>query len=127
MRSSEAAIRGCAQRPVLRGNELNKTGARSARARTRGQNPLVYVITTHSGPLVIHSGNDVTLDSNYNYRYTVKKVNHFPVPSRDVTDQTLPGREKLKYSRPGRVRSATSRPAGDGKTANPFYSVRDQK
>jgi hypothetical protein len=37
MRSSEAAIgRGGAQRPVLRGNELKKTGAR-----TRGQNPLV--------------------------------------------------------------------------------------
>ncbi len=26
-------------------------------------------------------------------QYTVKKVSHFPVPSRDVTDQTLPGRE----------------------------------
>ncbi len=25
--------------------------------------------------------------------YTVKKVSQFPVPSRDVTDQTLPGRE----------------------------------
>jgi hypothetical protein len=32
-----------------------------------------------------------------------KKVNDFPVPSRDVTDQTLPGQEKLNYSRPGRV------------------------
>ncbi len=30
-----------AQRPVRRGNEPKKTGARSARARTRGQNPLV--------------------------------------------------------------------------------------
>ncbi len=27
----------------------------------------------------------------------------FPVPSRDVTDQTLPDRGKLNYSRPGRV------------------------
>jgi hypothetical protein len=27
--------------PVRRGNEPKKTGARSARARTRGQNPLV--------------------------------------------------------------------------------------
>ncbi len=38
MRSSEAALgRGVsAQRPVLRDNELKKTGAR-----TRGQNPLV--------------------------------------------------------------------------------------
>ena len=32
---------GGAQRPVLRDNELTKEGARSARARTRGQNPLV--------------------------------------------------------------------------------------
>jgi hypothetical protein len=36
-------------------------------------------------------------------KYTVKKGSHFPVPSRDVTDQTLSGREKLNYSRPGRV------------------------
>jgi hypothetical protein len=35
---------GGAQRPVGRGNESKKTGARSARARTRGQNPLVYFI-----------------------------------------------------------------------------------
>ncbi len=32
---------GGAQRPVWRGNVPKKTGARSARARTRGQNPLV--------------------------------------------------------------------------------------
>jgi hypothetical protein len=32
---------GGAQRPVWRANESKKTGARSARARTRGQNPLV--------------------------------------------------------------------------------------
>jgi hypothetical protein len=35
---------GGAQRPVGRGNESKKTGARSARARTRGQNPLVKYI-----------------------------------------------------------------------------------
>jgi hypothetical protein len=42
----EAKLRraGGAQRPVGRGNELKKTGARSARARTRGQNPLVSSI-----------------------------------------------------------------------------------
>jgi hypothetical protein len=43
MRSSEAALgrgRGRAA-PCLRDNELKKTGARSARARMRGQNPLV--------------------------------------------------------------------------------------
>jgi hypothetical protein len=33
--------------------------------------------------------------------YTVKKVIVFPVSSRDVTDQTLPGREYFNYSRPG--------------------------
>jgi hypothetical protein len=33
--------RGGAQRPVRRGNELKKMGARSAWARTRGKNPLV--------------------------------------------------------------------------------------
>jgi hypothetical protein len=39
--------RGGAQRPVWRGNEPKKTGARSARARTRGLNPLVlYVYVT---------------------------------------------------------------------------------
>jgi hypothetical protein len=40
---SEAAMDGGrgAQRPVWGGNELKKMGARSARARTRGQNPLV--------------------------------------------------------------------------------------
>jgi hypothetical protein len=42
IRSSEAAMGGGgAQRPVGRGNEPKKTGARSAQARTRGQNPLV--------------------------------------------------------------------------------------
>jgi hypothetical protein len=35
---------GGAQRPVWRGNAPKKTGARSARARTRGQNPLVKYI-----------------------------------------------------------------------------------
>jgi hypothetical protein len=45
---SKAKLRACdgqrgggAQRPVWGGSELKKTGARSARARTRGQNPLV--------------------------------------------------------------------------------------
>jgi hypothetical protein len=34
-------VGGGAQRPVWGANKLKKTGARSARARTRGQNPLV--------------------------------------------------------------------------------------
>jgi hypothetical protein len=38
-----------------------------------------------------------------------KKVNDFPVPSWDVTNQTLPGREYLNYSRSGRVWLVTSR------------------
>jgi hypothetical protein len=42
--SSVAALGGGAQRPVGRGNEPKKTGARSARARTRGLNPLVVNI-----------------------------------------------------------------------------------
>jgi hypothetical protein len=40
-RSSDRRGGGGAQRPVGRGNEPKKTGVRSARARTRGQNPLV--------------------------------------------------------------------------------------
>ncbi len=46
IRSSEVATRGKGARsaPFGGGNELKKTGARSARARTRGQNPLVYHI-----------------------------------------------------------------------------------
>ncbi len=36
-----AGVGGGAQRPVWHVNEPKKTGARSARTRTRGQNPLV--------------------------------------------------------------------------------------
>jgi hypothetical protein len=57
-----------------------------------------------------------------NPRYTVKKVNDFPVPSRDVTDQTLPGRELLNYSRPGRVWSVTYR-LGTGKWLTFSYKL----
>ncbi len=49
---SEAAMGGGAQRPFGRGKEPKKTGARSARARTRGQNPLVYYIFIQ-GPLSV--------------------------------------------------------------------------
>jgi hypothetical protein len=42
-------------------------------------------------------------------------VRDFSVPSREVTNQTLPGREKLKYSRPGRALAA-----GDGKIDKHF-------
>jgi hypothetical protein len=58
------------------------------------------------------------------HKYTVKKVTDFPVPSRDVTNQTLSGREKLKYFRPVRVWLVTSR-LGTGKSPTFFYSARD--
>ncbi len=52
--------------------------------------------------------------------YTVKKVTDFSVPSRDVTNQTLPGKERVNYSPPGRVWFV----AGDEKMAYLFfYSV----
>jgi hypothetical protein len=38
-----------------------------------------------------------------------KKFLVFPVPSRDVTNQTPPGRELLNYSQPGKVWLVTSR------------------
>ncbi len=40
---------GGAQRPVGRGSEHKNTGARSARARTRGQNPLVLIECANAG------------------------------------------------------------------------------
>jgi hypothetical protein len=43
--------------------------------------------------------------------HTVKKVRAFPVPSRDVTYQTLPAGNNSYI------------PAGDGKTANFFFCV----
>ncbi len=57
--------------------------------------------------------------------YTVKKVYNFPVPSRAVTDQTLPGREKFNYSRPMRVWSVTSR-LGTGKSQTFFLQCTRQ-
>jgi hypothetical protein len=41
--------------------------------------------------------------------YNVKKVIGFPVPSRDITNQTLPGQELLNFSRTSRVWLVTSR------------------
>ncbi len=45
---------GGAQRPVWGGNELKNTGARSARARMRGQNPLVAYSNVFSHRLLTH-------------------------------------------------------------------------
>jgi hypothetical protein len=53
---------------------------------------------------------------------TVKKIRDFTVPSRDVSNQTLPDREKLHHSRQGRVWLVTSR-LGTGKNITFFYSV----
>jgi hypothetical protein len=54
--------------------------------------------------------------------YTVKKIVDFPVPRRDVTNQTLPGWELFNHYQPGRVWLLTSR-LGTGKSTNFFYSV----
>jgi|688.fasta_scaffold537622_1 hypothetical protein len=57
---------------------------------------------------------------------TVKKVIIFPVPSRDVTNQTLSGRELLNYSWPVRVWLVTKRLRA-GKTIIFFNSVRCER
>jgi hypothetical protein len=49
-----------------------------------------------------------------NFSLNCKKVTDFPVPSRDVTNQGLPGREKFLVS---------DIPAGDGKIVNLFFTV----
>ncbi len=52
---------------------------------------------THAGQMqLLHWLSDALL-------YTVKKGYRFPVPGRDVNNQTLLGYELLNYSRPGRV------------------------
>ncbi len=53
---------------------------------------------------------------------TVKNVIDFPVLSRDVTNQTLPGRKLLNYSLLERVWLVTSR-LETGKSLTFFYSV----
>jgi hypothetical protein len=52
----------------------------------------------------------------------LEKFSSFPVPSRDVTYQTLPGRELFNYSRTGSVWYVTSQ-LGTGKLLTFFYSV----
>jgi hypothetical protein len=53
-----------------------------------------------------------------NDKYTVKKVSHFPVPSLDVTYQTLP--QIIAGQGPSDI------PAADGKMPNPFLTVYPQ-
>jgi hypothetical protein len=57
--------RGGTQRPVWRVNEPKKTGARSARARTRGQNPLVYHIYIYLGSSVCLSSCHIPVILSY--------------------------------------------------------------
>jgi hypothetical protein len=71
------------------------------------------------GPLY-DSFNTLWKEPSFPLCYTVKKVTYFPVPSRDVTNQTLPGREQFNYSRPWRVWLVTSR-LGRGKSLTFFY------
>jgi hypothetical protein len=52
-----------------------------------------------------------------------KKVFGLPVPSREVTNQTLPGREYTLIQFLARESLVSDIPAGDGKTDILFYSV----
>ncbi len=53
-----------------------------------------------------------------------QKVTDFPIPSRDVTYQTLPGWELLNSFRPCRESLFSDIPAGDGKIVNLFNRVK---
>ncbi len=57
--------------------------------------------------------------SPVNREHSEKKFIVFPVPSRDVTNQTLPGQELLNYSQP---EFSFDIPAGDWETITFFYS-----
>jgi hypothetical protein len=60
-------------------------------------------------------------DNCYPFLHCKKKVSDFPVPNRDVTNQTLPDQE-INCSLPGRVWLVTSR-LGTGNSLIFFYSV----
>jgi hypothetical protein len=59
----------------------------------------------------------------WKFHYSVKNVSDFPVPSRDVTYQTLPAWLGIIKLFPARESLVSDIPAGDGKIANIFYSV----
>jgi hypothetical protein len=67
-------------------------------AETRNPPPPTFRLT-YEGAIGHWSAKiDISLwppDVNEGFPYTIKKVNNFPVPSRDVTNQTLPDREKI--------------------------------
>jgi hypothetical protein len=85
--------------------------------------PCLETLTSAGACLFSLSSSSRLLSSTaYQRLYTVKKVSDFPIPSRDVTYQTLSGGEYFNYSRPRRVWLVTSR-LGTGKTLTFFYSV----
>ncbi len=55
------------------------------------------------GKSIVHSAIVLTLLAQASTIHCKKKVSDIPVPSRDVTNQTLPRRKKLNYFRPERV------------------------
>ncbi len=89
------------------------------RTRTSCTN-IIYVLTFFYVPNCICC---LLSDHTHIIPYTLKKrLSVFPVPSRDVTNQTLPGRELLNYSRPYWVWLVRSR-LGTGKTITFLYSA----
>jgi hypothetical protein len=84
----------------------------SRRGWTSGQNSEVHFLTSNAQIANLRR----QLITMY------KMVRDIPVPSQDVTNQTLSGRELLNYSRPGRVLLVISR-LGTEKSLTFFYSV----
>jgi hypothetical protein len=77
--SSEAAMGGGRAAPVWRVYEPKKMGARSPRARTRGQNPLVYLYansTTQGSPKEIMK-TFLIEDFTMSCEYLLKFLNKF--------------------------------------------------
>jgi hypothetical protein len=90
---------GPAQRPVLRGNELKKTGARSAQVRTRGQNPLVTHISDGSYAGVIKTSAVLCVKGCYfihkqNYNRRLSKIQNARHKQRMAFDQHTLSRKK---------------------------------
>jgi hypothetical protein len=87
---------------------------------------LIVLITVGlaAGQTLLYSDNSTQLVIQKKMNYTVKKGYQLscPHPSRDVTNQTLPGWEQFKYSLSGKVWSVTSH-LGTEKSVNFFYSV----
>ncbi len=67
----------------------------------------------------------ITTDDCWGVQHCKKKVSHFPIPSQDVNNRTLPCREKFNYSVPGRGQLVTSR-LGKGKWLTFFLQCTHQ-